>query len=425
MDTRGAAQVRKRLGGVVNVAGFAPEKLARYIRLTGGAPSLTGKDPVGHMLFIKHERPDLYRRTFKFLNVLDFVNFRLTGRMVSTFDSILTSWVTDNRAPNDIKLDARLCAYLGIPPAKIPEPVPCTEILGEVDAAFASEIGIPASTPVVAGAIDVTASAVGAGTVHDGDVHLYLGTSSWLGAHVPFKKTDILSAIGSVPCAIPSKYLMIALQANACGNLNFLVDKVLFGNDPLPQAERPEDVYGILDRMAASVPAGANGLMYTPWIYGERAPVENQSIRAGIHNLSLEHSRSDLVRAIFEGVALNTRWILKPVERFLGHKCESIAAVGGGANSEVWCRIFADVLGRPVRQIWNPIEANVRGSAFIAAAALGKIAFDDVAHIVKTKATFEPRLKNRPVYDLHFSEFKRQYRVQKGISKRLNAFHHS
>jgi len=424
MDTRGAALVRKRMSGLVNVSGYSPEKIVQYIWLTGGAPSLTGKAPVGHMLLIKQQQPDIYRRTHKFLNVLDYVNFRLTGRLVSTFDSIATSWLTDNRSPDRVKIDPRLCALIGIPPEKIPAPVPCTEILGGVAPDFAREVGLAPATPVGAGAIDATAAAVGAGTIGDGDTHLYLGTSNWFAAHVPFKKTDLLSAIASLPCAVPGKYLMIALQATACGNLTFLRDNLLFHRDLLYRDETPATFYQILDRLAESAPPGAHGLLYTPWIYGERAPVENQSIRAGFHNLSLEHTRPDLIRAVFEGVALNVRWLLKPVEKFLGRRCLSIAAVGGGAKSAVWCQIFADVLDRQIRQVRNPIEANVRGSAFIAAAALGRIRFDEIPQRVAIQATYDPQPQNRRVYDLHFAEFTNLYQAEKGIHQRLNAFHH-
>jgi xylulokinase len=424
MDTRGARHLRKQVGGRVQVSGYTPWKILQYLRLTGGAPSLTGKDPAGHMLFIREEWPEIYNRTYKFLNVLDYINFRLTGRMVSTDDSILTSWVTDNRVPGQIKIHEGLCRFLGIPAEKIPAPVPCTEVLGEVDGAFAQQIGLPAGVPVVAGCIDTSAAAIGAGTVRDNDLHLYLGTSSWLAAHVPKKKTDINHAIAAVPCARPDKYLMTALQATAGGNLTFLRDKILYNQDELLSEAQVPDVYKVLDRIADAAPAGANGVIYTPWIYGERAPAEDHHIRAGIHNLSLDHSRTDIIRAMFEGVALNTRWLLKPVEKFLGRITTSLAAVGGGAVSPVWCQIFADVLDCEVRQPVNPIEANVRGSAYIAAAALGEISFDDVQDLVQIKQRFEPRSENREVYDLHFHEFVALYHANKKIHRRLNQFHH-
>ena len=97
MDMRGAEHLKQQLGGLVNFDGAAVNRIARFIHLTGGMPSMTGKDPAGHMLFIRDTQPEIYAKTYKFLNVLDYMNLRLTGRFVATFDSILTSWVTDNR----------------------------------------------------------------------------------------------------------------------------------------------------------------------------------------------------------------------------------------------------------------------------------------------------------------------------------------
>lgn len=423
MDARGEPYLRERMRGRVNISGYGLRKLIRYLRLTGGAPSLTGKDPAGHMLYLKEARPDIFARTCKFLNVIDYVNLKLTGRMVATHDSIMTSWLTDNRNVDKLTIDPTLCRYLDVPPEKIPEPVPCTEVLGEVTGEFARAVGLHNPVPVVAGSIDTSAAAVGSGAIEDGDPHLYLGTSSWVAAHVPYKRTDINAAIASLPCAVPSKYLMTALQATAGGNLTFLRDKILYNQDELLQEEMVPDVYKVLDRVAESSPPGARGVLYTPWIYGERAPVEDRNIRAGIHNLSLDHSRTDIIRAMFEGVALNTRWLMQPVEKFLGKPSTRITLVGGGAQSDLWCQIFADVLNLPVRQTVSPIEVNVRGSAYMAAAALGKIRFEDVPNLVKTKNTFDPRPENRAVYDLHFAEFKNLYRATRNISKRLNAFH--
>src|SRR4029453_9329623 len=97
MDLRGAPYVQATARGLLNIAGAGAGKLWRWIRLTGGMPSLTGKDPAGHMLLVREKFPDVYERTYKFLNVLDYMNLRLTGRLAATFDSILTSWGTDNR----------------------------------------------------------------------------------------------------------------------------------------------------------------------------------------------------------------------------------------------------------------------------------------------------------------------------------------
>jgi xylulokinase len=423
MDMRGAACLRRQARGAVNLLGVDAFKLLRWIRLTGGMPSLTGKDPAGHMLLVRDCFPDVYAATHKFLNVLDYINLRLTGRLGATFDSILTSWVTDNRDPDAIRYDARLVSDSGIDPGKFPEIVPCTAVFGGLRAEVAASLGLRPDLPVVAGSIDTTAAGIGAGAVADFAPHLYIGTSSWIAAHVPFKKTDPISALASVPCAVPHRYLLTALQATAGGNLTFLRDGLFYPPDELQGEGAPPDLYQRLDRMAEGVPAGSNSVLYTPWIWGERAPVDERTLRAGFYNLSLHNTRADLVRAVFEGVALNTRWLLGPVERFIGRKVEGINLVGGGGNSDVWCQILADVLNVPVRQMQDPIMANARGAAFIAAAGLGEIILDDVPGLVQARRTAEPNRQNRAVYDQAFATFREIYRRMSPVYKRLNGQH--
>ncbi|MBN1138015.1 MAG: FGGY-family carbohydrate kinase, partial [Anaerolineae bacterium] len=421
MDMRGAPYLRRQAKGLVNLLGVDLFKLARWIRLTGGMPSITGKDPAGHMLLVRERFPEVYARTYKFLNVLDYMNLRLTGRFAATFDSILTSWVTDNRNPDDVRYDARLVGDSGVEADKLPEIVPCTAALGGLKAEAAQALGLSQDVVVVAGSIDTTAAGIGAGAVADFAPHLYIGTSSWIAEHVPFKKTDPLSALASVPCAVPHRYLLIALQATAGGNLTFLRDNLLYPQDELLQGEKVPDVLKIMDSMAERVPAGSNGVLYTPWIWGERAPVDERTLRAGFYNLSLHNTRADLVRAILEGVAFNTRWLLGPVERFAGRKVDSINLAGGGGSSDVWCQILADVLNVEVRQVQDPIQANARGAAFIAAVGLGEITFDDVPALVKIRRGYAPDPGNRALYDERFEVFKSIYKQMRGVYKRLNA----
>lgn len=420
MDMRGAPYLHKQARGIINVLGADVFKLLRWIRLTGGMPSMTGKDPAAHMLLVRERFPEIYARTFKFLNVLDYMNLRLTGRFAATFDSILTSWVTDNRNPDDVHYDDRLVRDSGIDAEKFPEIVPCTAVLGGLKAEVATSLGLTTDVQVVAGSIDNTAAGIGAGAVADFAPHLYVGTSSWIAAHVPFKKTDPLSSLASVPCAVPHRYLLTALQATAGGNLTFLRDNILYHEDELMQEENVPDVFKIMDKMAQRVPAGSNGVIYTPWIWGERAPVDERTLRAGLYNLSLHNTRADVIRAFFEGVALNTRWLLEPVEKFIGRKIESVNLVGGGGNADVWCQIFADVLRVQVRQPQDPIQANARGAALIAAVGLGEITFDDVPELVEIKHTYTPNPKHRSVYDERFAVFTQIYKQMRGVYRRLN-----
>ena len=420
MDMRGAPHLKTQFKGLVNLDGLGVANLPRWIRLTGGMPSPTGKDPAAHMLFIRDRLPGVYEQTYKFLNVLDYLNLRLTGCFCATFDSILTSWVTNNRDPDAIRYDPALVRRSGIDGDKLPEIVPCTRVLGPLKPEVAADLGLPRSVQVVAGAIDNTAAAIGAGAVLDYQPHLYIGTSSWLAAHVPFKKTDVSASLASVPCAVPGRYLLTALQATAGGNLTFLRDKVIYNQDELLQEADVPDIFKVLDRIAERVPAGANGVIYTPWIWGERAPVDDMALRAGLYNLSLYNSREDIIRAFLEGVALNTRWVLHPFEQFMGRKAAAIHMVGGGAQSDIWCRIFADVLDVPIKQVVDPICANAVGAAWIAAAGLGEVGFDQMPGLVRFKRVYEPQPQNRRLYDERFEVFVQIHRQMKNIYRRLN-----
>ena len=421
MDMRGEPYLKKEFAGLINITGAGLLHTLHWIRLTGGMPSTTGKDPAAHMLLVRERFPEIYARTYKFLNVVDYMNLRLTGRFTTTFDSILTSWVTDNRNPSNIQYDKSLLQASGIDAEKFPEIVSCTTDIGNLCADVAQTLGLSQDVKVIAGAIDNTAAAIGAGAVRDYDLHLYIGTSSWMAAHVPFKKTDIFASLASVPCAVPGRYLLTALQATAGGNLTYLRDNILYHKDELLQEAAVPDIFKYLDAMAARVPAGSNGVLYTPWIWGERAPVEDHTLRAGLYNLSLNNTREDIIRAFLEGIAFNTRWLLRPVEKFINRKVKSINIVGGGAQSDVWCQIFADVMNVEIRQVQDPVYANARGAAWIAAVGLGEISFDDVPQLVNFKKQYFPQAENRSLYDEHFEIFQQTYKQMHGLYKKLNS----
>ena len=421
LDMRGARHLDKLVGGPIKAVGYNVFRLPRWMSLTGGVPTHTGTDPAAHMLLVKYEFPEIYKKTYKFLNALDYMNVRLTGRFVATSDSILTSWVTDNRNPQHIKYDDGLIKFSGIDASKFPDLVHCTDVIGNLKPDVARAIGLKGEVKVVAGAIDVSAAAIGSGAVENFDAHVYIGTSNWIAAHVPYKKTDLSYFIASVPCAIPDKYLLILLQTTAGGNLNYLRDKILFHKDELMNGEKSPDVFKIFDRIAAKTPPGSHGLMYMPWIFGERAPVDDRNMRAALFNMSLETTREDIVRAFLEGVALNARWLIEPAEKFMGRKLTHLNFIGGGAKSDVWSQILADVMNVEIHQLQDPIQANARGAAFIAAVGLGYLKFEEIPQKVQFKGLYKPDPQNRALYDNLFHEFVQFYKNNKGAYKRLNS----
>jgi xylulokinase len=425
MDSRGASAIRRQTGGALRVLGYDARKALRWIRLTGGAPGHSGKDPVAHILWIRQAEPDVYRDTHAFLEPVDWLTHQLTGRFSASYDSICAHWVTDNRRIDAVHYDERLLSMAGLERGKLPELVPSASVVGTLTDLAAKELGLPAGVPVVSGSGDVHSAAVGSGAVADFDGHLYIGTSSWISCHVPFKKTDPLRNVASIPSAVPGRYLVADEHETAGACLTFLAETVLSGGDlsgdeGVGPAPAGPDVYRRLDEVAESVPAGAGGTLFTPWLNGERSPVDDHTIRAGFHNLSLSTTRRELVRAVYEGVAYNSRWLLHAVEHFVKRPFSSLAFVGGGANSEVWAQIHADVTGRRIRQVAEPVLANVRGAGMLAWLALGALRVEDMAGAVEIRRIFEPEPANRPVYDELYGEFVNLYKKTKAIHRRLN-----
>jgi xylulokinase len=420
MDSRGSTPMGRQMRGPVNVLGYDIRKLQRWIRLTGGAPGHSGKDPTAHILWIREVEPDVYSATFKFLEPVDWLNQRLTGRFSASYDSIAAHWVTDNRRITSIDYDEPLLRMSGLERAKLPDIVPSATVMGALRAEAAEELGLPAGLPVVTGTGDVHSAAVGSGAVADFEGHLYIGTSSWISCHVPFKKTDALHNVASIPAAIPGRYLVADEHETAGACLTFLAENVLFDAKGPGSMIGDGNVYRYFDEVAAKVAPGSNGAMFTPWLNGERSPVDDHTIRGGFHNLSLATSRPDLVRAVYEGVALNSRWLLGAVERFVGRKFESLAFIGGGANSDLWSQIHADATGRRIRQVAEPVLANVRGAGVLTLLALGRIQLDDIPAMVQMGGTFAPDPSAAKVYTELYGEFVNLYKKTKQIHRRLN-----
>jgi xylulokinase len=417
MDSRGSGPMKRQMSGPLRVMGYDVRKLQRWIRLTGGAPGHSGKDPTAHILWIRDAEPDVYRATHKFLEPVDWLNLRLTGRFAASFDSIALHWVTDNRRIDAVDYDATLLAMAGLERSKLPDLRAPASVMGTLGPEAAEELGLPPGLPVVTGSGDVHSAAVGSGAVADYEGHLYIGTSSWISCHVPYKKTDVIHNVASIPAALPGRYVVADEHETAGACLTFLARNLSFGGSG---TSGDGDVYRRFDEIASGVAPGSHGAIFTPWLNGERSPVDDHTIRGGFHNLSLSTSRADLVRAVYEGVALNSRWLLGAVERFVGRRFTSLALVGGGANSDVWSQIHADAMGRRVRQVADPVLANVRGAGLLALLALGRISVEGIPAMVGTTKDFDPDPTTAPVYEELYREFVGLYKQTKQIHRRLN-----
>ena len=411
MDARGAPAARRLAGGRIRVAGYDPRKLARWIRRTGGAPSLSGRDALGHILWLRTAQPEVYRAAAAFLEPVDWLGFRLSGRMATTVTTATVHWVTDTRDPGRIRYDDELIALAGLDRRRLPELLPANAVLGPLTDAARAELGLARPVPVVAGTPDSMSAAVGSGAVADHAAHLYVGTSAWLSCHVPYKRTDPLRSVASLPAAIPGRYLVSTEQQTAGACLERLRDVLLPGAG--------DDGYAELERLAATAAPGAGGVVFTPWLNGERTPVDDHIVRGGLHNLTLASTRADIARAVLEGVALNARWMQQAVERFCRRRLDPIAFIGGGARSALWAQIMADVLGRRVQRVADPSSANLRGAALLAFTALGEIGVADLHGRAGIAELHEPSDGTAETYAMLFAAFKDVYKASRRSRGRL------
>ena len=407
LDERAAGLPRKVWSGFPKIQGYNLFRLLKFLRITGGAPSKTGKDPLSKMVWIRENEPDVYEKTFKFLDVKGYLTNRATGAYVTSPDEANLTWLADTRG-GKARWSKGLLKEYGIPLEAMPEIRLSTDIAGELKPEAAKDLGLKPGTPVVVGAGDITVAAVGSGAVGEGELHIYIGTSDWVAGHVSERKTDVSHYIGSLLSAIPGKYLLIAEQEVATGALEWLLKAMGLAGK-----------YDEVEELVKEAEPGSNGLIFMPWFYGERAPVDDPYLRGGLLNLSLDHDRGDLLRSVMEGVAMNVRWAYQYVEKLVGRK-SWVNLIGGGALFDVWCQILADALRREVRRMAHPQEAGVRGAAAIAAVGLGFFKdFEEAASRFAVEKVFRPDPSTAEVYDRLFDAFLRAYKEVKKIYRSL------
>jgi xylulokinase len=172
--------------------------------------------------------------------------------------------------------------------------------------------------------------------------------------------------------------------------------------------------------LAATAPPGAGGVIFTPWLTGERSPIDDKTARAGFHNVGIETDRSALIRAVLEGVAYNARWLHEAVEKFVKQPLDPIRVFGGGAQSDLWCQIHADVMDRTIERLTDPMHTGLRGAALLAGIALGDIDRSTARDHSPVDVTFTPDPATRDEYERLYAEFTKLYKVQKAMFHRLN-----
>lgn len=412
LDSRGENETKRIISGFPGIQGYRIDRLYRWISLTGGAPTRSGKDSISHILYLKAEEKDTFARTFMFLEPKDYINFRLTGKMFGTYDSMVLHWITDNRSPTRIVYSDLLLKYAGLERSRFPDLVGSWEKIGNLNGDSRESLGIGDSIPVAGGSGDIQSAIVGSGCFQPYEPILYIGTSSWVSCHVPSKKTDIFHNIAALPSALPGKYFVAAEQESA-GSALAHVRKILYDGPGISS-------FSEIDRLAESAPAGSDGLIFMPWLYGERAPVESRWLRSSFFNMSLNHGRQHLARSVLEGVAYNTRWLLGVVEKFVGRTFPYLIMSGGGALSDLWAGIMSDVLEREVRALSDPVYVNARGAAILSAMAGSNETGIDLDRNGLVRKTFTPDQKTFTTHRKNYETFLRFYRDNRKSMSVLN-----
>jgi xylulokinase len=388
-----------------------PEALAVYLE-HHGIPPMGGGLSLGHILSFQHDQPDVHAATAAYLELMDFVTARLTGRISATQCTMFMAQVCDNRTVGVTGYDPELVRLSGVDPSKLPPLVEIDGVVGELLPEVAAELGLPAGVVVRAAMNDSQAGALASGVFAPGRGGLAIGTTAVLLDTVDGKRTDLDAELVSMPSPIPGRYLAMAENGIAGKAVEHVLTNVLCADDVLGTSGDP---FGALDVALAASPPGSNGVIFLPWLTGSMAPSASSKMRGAFLNLSLDTSRVDAVRAMIEGTAHNLRWLLPSVEAFTGHRIEEIAFFGGAARSAAWAQVLADVLDRPVRPLDRPDRAVARAVALVAARGAGS------SGSIPTRGEYEPRPQYQSRYDAMHEQFVAAFDALLPISRSLNA----
>ena len=356
------------------------------------------------LLWLRRHRPDVYEQIAAVLLPKDYVRYRLSGlRATDVTDASGTAMlaVRERRWSKDM-LDA-----LAIPQAWLPQTLESVEVAGSVDAAGAAASGLAPGTPIVGGAADQAAAAIGNGVVRAGVLSITLGTSGVVYAQIDRVLVDPSGALHTFCHAIPGTWQLMAGVLSAGGSLRWFRDAIWapFGGEAAGDPSG-DGAYAAICRGIGEVRPGADGLVFLPYLTGERSPHADPDARGCWLGLTTRHDHRHLARAILEGVAFALRSLVEIAER-LGVRIEEIRVAGGGARSPLWLQILADVLGRPVRPALNPNASACGAAALAMAAATGRDLAALAADWAQAGPLVEPLAAHAAVYERLYGVFER------------------
>ena len=399
-----AAALTRRLGGATVCRALA-----------GATPG--AKDIVPKVWWLRRERPHAWERVRYLTDATGCLVAMATGRTTWDVTGAAATGLIDGRRRTWSRVLARLASF---PLDRTAPLLECTAIAGELSSEAASALGLRAGTPVAAGLADIPAAAVGAGATRVGDVHVCLGTSSWVAMTLERPRHVPKAGMVSTAAAAPGTHLLIGENETAGACAAWLAREVW----PEGGAD-VDEVLGQVDRLAGTSEAGAGGLIFAPWMFGERSPVPDASLRGAFLGLSLEHRRAEVVRAVHEGIALNLAWTLQEGSGS-GQGSGPVRVVGGGTASTTLLQALADALDHPLEVAAAAPHAGAVGAAMIAAVAVGEVgSVAEIRERVEIRQRVEPRRANVPIYRELLSILREAQPALSRVSARLEPFRRS
>lgn len=319
----------------------------------------------------------------------------------------------------------------GVNPEHLPEVIDSTEQAGVLTEKAAKDLGLMSDIPVYGGGGDATLIGVGAGCIDVGDTHIYCGTSGWVNTVLDKQVVDVFSMIASIIGAEAGKYNYFAEMETAGKCFDWVKDHLVLDEIGIylrktNVAESTESVYeSLYDYMSETISRigpGAGGVIFTPWLHGNRCPFEDPKAAGMFFNVKLEAGKTELIRAVLEGLCFHLRWMLEAQEKKV-KTSQTIRFVGGGALSAVTCQILADITGRVIETVEASKDVGAVGAAMLV--AVGKGALPGMAAIkdfIPVKNRYIPSENNKEIYDKNYEVFKRLYKTNKKSFAMLNTY---
>lgn len=427
MDNRGKNELKAGISKGLCIAGVNILKLIKSLRITG-AVAASVKDPVWKYKWVQNNEPDNFKRVHKWLDVKEFLISKCTNEFVMTEDSAFATMLYDIRKGKR-QFNKEICKMTGVNMEHLPKIIKSTDTVGKITSKAAAELHLMEGTPVFGGGGDASLIGVGAGAVENGSTHIYLGTSGWVTTVVEKQTIDLKHMMASIVGANPKYFNYFAELETAGKCLEWVKDHLALDEIGIylkkeKISESREGMYiSLYDYMMDAikyVPAGSNGVIFTPWLHGNRCPFEDPNARGMFFNISLDTGKTELIHSVLEGVCYHIRWQLESQEKKI-KTSERIRLVGGGALAPLTCQMLADMLGREIETVESPQNIGAVGAAVVAAVGLGIIEqIDDAKKLINVKERYIPNMGNKKIYDKYFEVFKSLYKNNKKAFGVLN-----